>query len=984
TGLHHLSIDVCASELQAQFQRSSQATERALAAELLARAQGEAALPWLTQMRLNETSKVVLEALDRALSRGEAAQDSQALSLPEAAPPPVLEDQPLGEEVRQILLQNLNEMLANANAAAERETADKAAGKQVWGHAARQLKELQKLKPGHLDDALRRLNGELEPREVPKGVTGAVLDQLRGQELRHEVSQLLMHKQRIFSRPEFGLLHILRAVRLGHWRSLNRFWQDWHFQTWLQRRDRATLDLRTIAAALDRLNWPRRLLAGTCLIDSYASQYPMDQLPTAAIWPFFAEHPEFIDEGLGLRPSAAKERYEGFDLGLTLRVLACFPQPLPAWIPRLLELALGENKTHRHAAQQILSGLPDLGPRVLQACSSGKQELRLVAVRWLVQLDYREAAGALRNLLAKESKEVVRAELLAALEAFGEDISQALSPASLLAEARKGLKSKLPKDIEWFAFDALPALQWRDGSAVAAELPRWWVVLATKLKNPGGNPLLNRYLSLLAEDSAAAFGRSVLAQFISQDSRQPTLAEGEAYAAEHVDARWTQIEQWARRHPEYYGGYTRERVYNELRNEKTGVYLGSAIGAKGLLALIGRVPGHELSSTIAQFMRDHYTRRAQIEALLEGMANSDDPAAIQLLLAVSRRHRTASVQTRARTLVDQIAERLGWSAEELADRTIPSAGLEESGIGTLDYGSRQFTMRLGADGKLELRNAEDKLIKALPDARKDEDAALVKTAKSQFSSARKELKQVLDLQTARLYEAMCVQRRWPVADWRQYLQRHPIVGRLLQRLIWCEHAAADVRLFRPTEDGSLLDADDEEIALREDAVIGLAHAALMSTADEAIWQRHLRDYKIKPLFPQLARPLPPDAGSDAVAINDREGWSADTFGFRGAFTKLGYQRAQAEDGGFFYEYGKSFVSAGIRVVIEFTGNTLPEENVAASLKQLCFRALAAGELSDGMPLGEVPPVLLAEAWADYHKVAACGAFDPHWESNSPW
>ena len=130
--------------------------------------------------------------------------------------------------------------------------------------------------------------------------------------------------------------------------------------------------------------------------------------------------------------------------------------------------------------------------------------------------------------------------------------------------------------------------------------------------------------------------------------------------------------------------------------------------------------------------------------------------------------------------------------------------------------------------------------------------------------------------------------------------------------------------------------------------------------------------------------MPPDAGSDAVAINDREGWSADTFGFRGAFTKLGYQRAQAEDGGFFYEYGKSFVSAGIRVVIEFTGNTLPEENVAASLKQLCFRALAAGELSDGMPLGEVPPVLLAEAWADYHKVAACGAFDPHWESNSPW
>jgi hypothetical protein len=35
-------------------------------------------------------------------------------------------------------------------------------------------------------------------------------------------------------------------------------------------------------------------------------------------------------------------------------------------------------------------------------------------------------------------------------------------------------------------------------------------------------------------------------------------------------------------------------------------------------------------------------------------------------------------------------------------------------------------------------------------------------------------------------------------------------------------------------------------------------------------------------------------------------------------------------------------------------------------------------------LSEVPPVLLAEAVADYHKVASIGAFDPQWEQRSPW
>ena len=32
----------------------------------------------------------------------------------------------------------------------------------------------------------------------------------------------------------------------------------------------------------------------------------------------------------------------------------------------------------------------------------------------------------------------------------------------------------------------------------------------------------------------------------------------------------------------------------------------------------------------------------------------------------------------------------------------------------------------------------------------------------------------------------------------------------------------------------------------------------------------------------------------------------------------------------------------------------------------------------------VPPVMLAECWADYHAVAAKAVFDPEWEKISPW
>ena len=77
---------------------------------------------------------------------------------------------------------------------------------------------------------------------------------------------------------------------------------------------------------------------------------------------------------------------------------------------------------------------------------------------------------------------------------------------------------------------------------------------------------------------------------------------------------------------------------------------------------------------------------------------------------------------------------------------------------------------------------------------------------------------------------------------------------------------------------------------------------------------------------------------------------------------------------------------GVRVSIEFSGNTLPEENVAAALKTLSFENSRSRSWSDNaLPLASVPPVLLAEAYADYLAIAqACTGFDADWEKMMPW
>jgi HEAT repeat protein len=973
-------------ELLGQLLKDGDTTQRTQAAELLARLPGDAARALLAAAAETETSKAVQQAIRSALSRLDAAGDAGELELPEPPAWQPFEDQPLGDDVVQLLIANRVELLEKNRLTAEAEIADNKSGKHKYNWSQKNYEAHRKISDDDMRAAVRVLNGLGSKHDK---------DHLKNGQLQQVVS----YGNRLQAHPSFGMPHLIRwLAQARHWSS---FWFDDGFHKWLGRQPTGSVDLRALAELLQRSGMPIHDVAHAALFQYWNQSSAVDVLPADRVWPFFAEHPEYIDEGLGLiAPPKREGRQTQLDLNATLRTLAIFPTVQARWLPRVMELALGEGKTHRSAAQKALSMLPDIGRRVVESLDATKSEVRIEAANWLAELKYTDAVPAITKGLEKETRETVRAAYLTALEALGDDISPRLAPAILLAEAKKGLKAKPPAGLAWFSLDALPACKWLDGSAVEPEIVRWWVVLACKLKEPGGNALLTRYLGLLEAPGRQAIGSLVLRQFIAQDTRHPSLDEGIAHANAVAPPRYqgnqTRYQNAKAEHKQYYEAdfqKTQEQVFEECKREKMGEYLGSAIGEKGILALTAQAPGHEVVTLLQQYMRDHYQRRSQIEAMLEGVAPGNDPVVIQLLLGVSRRYRTASVQEKARTLVQQIADRNGWTQDQLADRTIPTAGLDDTGTLELPYGDRTFTVVLDAAMKPELRNPEGKVVKALPEPRQNDDPALIKEAKSQFSTSKKELKQVIDLQTARLFEAMCTGRIWPEAEWREYLHRHPIAGRLIQRLVWLVLDAEGKvgGSFRPTEDGSLIDTQDDEVELAAGSQLRLGHASLVDDATAAAWNRHFKDYKLAPLFPQMTRKPPAiaftdDKGHAVSEIKDRQGWISDTFTLRGSFTKLGYQRAQAEDGGFFYQYTKEFSTAGVRVAIDFSGNTLPEENVPAALKTLSFEDMKTRGYSDrALPLAKVPPVLLAEAYADYLAIAqACAGFDAGWEKKMPW
>ncbi|OTP83660.1 hypothetical protein B5S40_02235 [Gilliamella apicola] len=970
--LLNLPLELVQPQLQ-YFLTSGSVKERSNAAVLLARIIAD---PVILQRALaSETNKTVIATIENALSRLETANIAKQqadLVIPDFEP---ISDTPLPITARDILQQNFQEFLIECEKEAQEEIeANKKDGHQ-WVISQESYRIQKKTTTEDLDNIFDYLNGKIDRSALYKKIDEKIS------------FRFLFIKNRLLNLPEFTLFHLLRMLKLLNGKGSNYYF----LHIWYNYEILKKFDLRQIADVMVKLNFYPHVeheIAPTFLNNDY--HHNIYENEPYKLWAFFAENDFLIDQTLGLAPLPTIQcvGYIDFDKICAIKILQLFPTIPAKYVAYLFELALGESKQLRHAAQNALKLVPNIHAQIEQALSSSKQEVRITAANWLAELGQKSSIKVLNTALKNEKRETVQAAILIALEKFGEDISQYLTPKKLLADAQKGLKGKKITDFDWFNFNLIPSLSWQNGKIIEPQIIEWWICLAVKLKD-SSHPLLIIYTRLLSPQSQQQLGEFILQSFINQDIRIPTLEEAEAKASSETDKRLQEYIgcylQYPKSYPEYQN-ITYEQVFEEIKNEKLANYLGSAIKAKGILALTCGIEGRVAVSLLRWFMKNHYQRRAQIEAMLEPLANSDDPMIIQLLLSLARRYRMASIQEKARHLVESIAHRSGWTIDELTDRTISTAGLDDNGLLILDYGERTFIASLDEQFKWQLKNADGENIKALPEARKSENPELVKEAKKQFSNSKKELSQLLTMQISRFYEAMCAQRQWRVEDWQKYLQPHPIVGRLIQRLVWLEldNNGQIVNSFRPTEDGSLITNRDEEILLDQNHFITVAHSVLLASDDIAQWQAHLKDYKVNPLFEQFSDPLPDMSKFEAGVIDDRLGWLTDSFTLRSVLTKLGYGRDDIEFHGSFYGYHKYFSSLNIYINIEFSGSMVPEENIPVVLYYLYF-SNKKGLKDSAIALDKLPKVLLAEGYANYMAVAnASSGFDPNWEDKSIW
>jgi len=550
------------------------------------------------------------------------------------------------------------------------------------------------------------------------------------------------------------------------------------------------------------------------------------------------------------------------------------------------------------------------------------------------------------------------------------NIDEFLSRSAVRDKAVKAMKKKSSrsKAIEWLDLDSLPPLKWADGEAVEPDVVAWMMHTAAKNKTARPSPIVRRHLSGMDPSDVEAFGRDVFARWQLEDLKPLDEATARANAGRQAQRELRNATQM----PQYYKQYvgmTEQQIVEALVAESQTVPGGSARTSQGVLAIVAACGGNDVIVGARNYIRHYRGKRAsQSKALIEMLAWIDDPASVQVVMAMANRFRPKALQQAAAAHVSDLAEHNGWSMDDLADRSVPDGGFDPQGRRVFDFGTRSFTASLTDELTIVLTDDDGKTVKSLPRGRADEDAMRIKELKSEFKELKSDVADAAEFQPVRLRRAMAGGRTWPAGDFGQFILGHPVMARMASRVVWA-HLPIDgtneaVSVFRPLSDGTLLTMDDEEFEIIGGSVM-LAHEQGAGRLLPAQIMQHLSDYEVTPLFSQVGRPHVV-VSEERTAIEQFRGATISVNTLSNAARKLGWQVADTEGTGSSVGVVLPFPDLGQEAVLQVEDGMYlsgyDHQDYDCTIGDVVISPI--GQRSKPLTLDSISPVLLSEVVAD--------------------
>ncbi|MDX2704010.1 DUF4132 domain-containing protein [Streptomyces sp. PA03-6a] len=318
-----------------------------------------------------------------------------------------------------------------------------------------------------------------------------------------------------------------------------------------------------------------------------------------------------------------------------------------------------------------------------------------------------------------------------------------------------------------------------------------------------------------------------------------------------------------------------------------------------ILHALGRLGDDGTVRRLTPILRDWPGQGAHHRAVegLNVLAEIGSDVALMHLHGVAQRVKFKALKVRAQEKISEVAEGLGLSGEQLADRLVPDLALDPDGTTVVDYGTRRFTVGFDEQLRPFVLDADGKRRKDLPAPGVKDDQELAPAERKRFAALKKDVRTIASDQIRRLEAAMVTQRTWTAAEFRELFVQHPLVRHLVRRLVWLADTAGAATAFRVAEDRSFADVNDDEFTLAAEATVRLAHPLhLGGTVPQ--WSELFADYEILQPFPQLGRPVLRLTPQEETAnrLHRFEGCKVPVGRLLG-LTKRGWERGEPQDAG---------------------------------------------------------------------------------------
>jgi hypothetical protein len=240
---------------------------------------------------------------------------------------------------------------------------------------------------------------------------------------------------------------------------------------------------------------------------------------------------------------------------------------------------------------------------------------------------------------------------------------------------------------------------------------------------------------------------------------------------------------------------------------------------------------------------------------LQCLQYMDHPAGLFHLAVLRDTSTNRGIRYHAGQLLDEAAAQRQATTANLIEETMPALGME-AGVRVFDFGPRQFLAGVGPTLQPVVRGPDGTILTELPGVKQSDQPRRAYQARRDWESFREEMRSVFAVAANDLESALICGRRWPIAEFKRHVARHPVVHALARMLLWqAEARGKKSLLFRLGDAGEWLNVAGQPVSSEGRAQVRLAHPLHLEEGELRRWQEVFVQHELLPPFAHLGRPV---------------------------------------------------------------------------------------------------------------------------------